>query len=157
MVKIVYYSRSGSIWWIHLLVIHGQEPLWTLFSFVVHIKQMFIIYIYELRSWARDCESEKRIEQNYFNGSAFTIICLRANHAGATVLHMPLSTYRILFDIDIWLMNHETKSVYFLAENWYSSLNCLNQPYWADPGPVFQKIQVIRFLYVRSPEEHILL
>ena len=40
--KIVYYSRSGSIWWIKILIIHRQKPLWTVFCFVVHIKQMFI-------------------------------------------------------------------------------------------------------------------
>ena len=45
----------------------------------------------------------------------------------------------ILFHIILWLMNHGTRSVYFLLENLYSSLNCISHPYYAHSGPIFRK------------------
>ena len=47
MVKMVYYSQSGVMWWKKIPVIHRQEPLWTVFSFVVHIKRLFIYKNFE--------------------------------------------------------------------------------------------------------------
>ena len=37
---------SSSMWWKRLLFNHRHEPSWTVFSFVVHIKRM---YIYKFR------------------------------------------------------------------------------------------------------------
>ena len=40
----------------------------------------------------------------------------RANHASATMLHMPLSNYGISFDINVRFMNHEKKCSIFTRE-----------------------------------------
>ena len=52
---------------------------------------------------------------NYLDVSAFAIVFLRAEHAGATVLREQLWTHDILFAIDFWLMNHETLNVHLLV------------------------------------------
>ena len=41
------------------------------------------------------------------------MVFLRANHAGAAVLHMPLSNNGISFNITLWIMNHGTKCFFF--------------------------------------------
>ena len=66
-----------------------------------------------MRSQTQDWGCDKKIEQNYSDGSAFAIVFLGAKHAGATVLYMHVLTQDILFNIDIWLVNHATKSVDF--------------------------------------------
>ena len=43
-----------------------------------------------------------------------------------TVLQMPFSNHGISFNISLRLMNHGTKSIYFLLENFYSSMKCIN-------------------------------
>ena len=75
-----------------------------------------------------DCDCEK-MEQKYLNGPAFAIVLLRAKHVGAAVIHMQLWTHDKSFEFDLWLKIHWTKSVHFLVENCYSSLNYLNQTY----------------------------
>ena len=43
----VYYLRSGFIWWISLLVIHIQQPLRRVLKFVEHTKSVSIYKIFE--------------------------------------------------------------------------------------------------------------
>ena len=52
---------------------------------MIHIKH---IYKNFFASCVRECEWEKKTEQNYLNGSAFAMVFLRAKDAGAAVLHM---------------------------------------------------------------------
>ena len=60
--------------------------------------------------------TSNKIEQKCSDCSAFAMVFLRANHAGSTVLHMPLSNHGVSFNINLGLMNHETKRVYFLID-----------------------------------------
>ena len=60
--------------------------------------------------------------------SPFAMVFLRANHVGATVLHMPLSNHIISFNINLSLMSNGPKYPNFIVENLYSSLNCINHP-----------------------------
>ena len=39
-------------------------------------------------------------------------------------------------------MNHGAKILYYLVENLYLSLNCLNKAYLANPGPIFRQFLV---------------
>ena len=91
------------------------------------------------RTWTRACECEKEMDKIYLDGSAFTIIFLRAKQACATMLYIQFWTHVISFNIDLWLMNPGTQSVNFLVENGYLSLNCLNRPYWVCPCSIFRK------------------
>ena len=114
--------------------------------FVIHESYVYVsgmyLYILSKRSWTQEFEWEKKTEQNYLYCLAFAIVFLRAKRVGAIVLHMQLWTHNISFNIDLRLMSHWRKNVNFIVENWYSSLNCLNQPYLARPGPICQKIHV---------------
>ena len=82
---------------------------------------------------------EKKIEQNYIDGSAFAIVILRAKHAGATVSirnfqHM-ISRLTLISDSRII----EEIVFSFLSENWQLSLNLLNHPNVARRGPICKK------------------
>ena len=45
--------------------------------------------------------SKKKIERIYLDCLALAMVFLRANHAGATVLHMPLLNHGISFNITL--------------------------------------------------------
>ena len=91
----------------------------------------------------------------------FAIVYLRAKHAGATVLHMQLWKHDVLFNIDLWGMNHWAKKVYFLVDNWNSRLNCFNLSYLARLGQVKKnpidltyKVKFIRYKICLSIETY---
>ena len=50
-------------------------------------------------SYAPDCVSRMETERIYLDCSAFAMLFLRANHASAIVLHMPLPNHGISFNI----------------------------------------------------------
>ena len=52
----------------------------------------------------RDCVSSKKIEHNYVDCFEFAMVFIRANYAGASVLHMPLSNHvsRLILPYDLW-------------------------------------------------------
>ena len=62
---------------------------------------------------------DKKTELTCLDGSAFAIVFLIAQHAGATVLHMQPWAHVILINTEIWFANHVTKVVHFLVKNWY--------------------------------------
>ena len=58
------------------------------------------IYVYFLRSWARDWECEKKIKHIYVDSSGFAIEFLGTKPAGATVFHMRFWSQDISVNID---------------------------------------------------------
>ena len=89
---------------ISLMVIHMQEH----FTSVVRMKHTYIVVSEKLSLRQR---VRKIKEQNNLDGSPFTIVFLLVNYVSATVLHMPLWTHNISFNIDLWLVNHGAKII----------------------------------------------
>ena len=85
---------------------------------------------------ARDCDGEKKMKQNYLNGSDFVMLIPRVKDAGENVCHMAFYTPDILLIIDYGLQNHGGKNIYYSVDNGYSNLSCLNQSHQARCGPI---------------------
>ena len=66
--------------------------------------------------------------QNYLDGSDFAMVFVRAEYGGAAVLQLLFwtRTPNISFIIDLEIMIHGRKNIFFQRENRYSSLNWLN-------------------------------
>ena len=103
-IKMVYYLSSCSIWWISLLVILMQEPLWTIFGFVVLINHIYTYININTRVWVQN-----KMEQNQSDGSVFAIVFMRAKRAGAPVLKVLFWTHYMSFDTYLGLMTSRTK------------------------------------------------
>ena len=83
----------------------------------------------------------RRVEQCCFlsvhrpgKSSAIAIVFLRAKYAGAAVFQMLFWTPDISFIINLGLVNHGTKKIYFLVDKW--------NPSWVDLIPIFRKSQL---------------
>ena len=86
----------------------------------------------------RDCEWEKKMEQNSLDGSAFAKVILQGQYDGAAALLMLFWTrLDIPFLNELGLMNHGTEKLYLLVEKSTSGLNELNQSYQFQTGPTF--------------------
>ena len=82
-----------------------------------HIEYINAYKIWEIYS-TQDSDCKKKVEQNSLDCSASAMVLLRAEYVGAIVLQMLLWTPDSSFNIDLKLINHGTKKVYFFLDNW---------------------------------------
>ena len=97
------------------------------------------MYIYTLlRSCTRDCECEKKIYQIYLEESSFPMVFLRAKDADAAVLHLFFLSLDILLNIDLGILNRETKNRQYLLKD---SKLVLSRPKPVTPSPPWPHFQ----------------
>ena len=133
------YLLSGSTWWISLLFIHIERTLWTVLSLVVHIKHIYKTISRFMWFWTHYFECEKKMEQDYLDGSVFAMVFLRAIYASAAVLNMIFLTADISLNIDIGLLIPGTEKYLYFSLELIFILEQLELYILSPPWPDFQK------------------